>query len=296
MNKQLFINFLYLLLVTPVFCYENEVFVSGNNEISSFYIQKYNTTVEEYNYFLKETGEKTNYNDDTWQYADKPLYEIITNEKCAVANISFLEVVKYANWLSKIKNLQEVYLITEDGKIEWNKNAKGYRLPTCKEWEWAAKGGNLSKGYKYPGSNNLDEVSWYRNNSGDVIHIPGMKKPNELGIYDMFGNVGEWCWDEYLSIPDIIILEGENRTNSRDWLGIASTFVSDSKHKWNRISMKYLDDLSIKVETDYCQRYMGRACYYTTFWKEESVFTYLVDSLNEECCSYMGIRLVRSAE
>ena len=296
MKRLTYIIILVLFMGFNVSCNENEVLVDGNNGISSFYIQKFNTTVEEYNKFLNETGEKTNYNDDTWQYADKPLYEIITDENCAVANISFLETIKYANWLSKSRKLQEVYIITEDGKIEWNKAANGYRLPTCEEWEWAAKGGNLSKGYKYPGSDNLDEVSWYKKNSGDVIHAPGMKKPNELGIYDMFGNVGEWCWDEYLSIPDIIILEGENRTDPKDWISIASTFRADYKHKWNRISFDELKKFNIKLDINYIEKYKGRAKYYTTYWKDESLFTYIPYSSSEMNCSYMGIRLVRNVE
>ena len=74
---------------------------------------------------------------------------------------------------------------------------KNYRLPTEAEWEYAARGGNKSQGYKYSGSNNIDEVAWYVQNSLDQIHIVGQKKPNELGIYDMSGNVMEWCSDYY---------------------------------------------------------------------------------------------------
>lgn len=72
-----------------------------------------------------------------------------------------------------------------------------YVLPTEAQWEFAARGGVKSKGFKYSGSNVLDEVAWYLDNSKYETHPVGQKQPNELGIYDMSGNVWEWCQDQY---------------------------------------------------------------------------------------------------
>ena len=77
------------------------------------------------------------------------------------------------------------------------KTGKKFRLPTEAEWEYAARGGNQSKGYKYSGSNSIDDVAWYGYNSSGKTNPVGQKSPNELGIYDMSGNVFEWCQDWY---------------------------------------------------------------------------------------------------
>ena len=110
-----------------------------------------------------------------------------------VEKVSWFDVVAFCNKLSKREGLEPAYTI--NGKnVKCNWSAKGYRLPTEAEWEYSARSGQR---FKYAGSNNVDEVAWYYDNSRRKTHPVGLKKPNGFGLYDMSGNVGEWVWDRF---------------------------------------------------------------------------------------------------
>ena len=133
-----------------------------------------------------------------------------------VENISWWDALEYCNKLSEKYNLEPVYDLSkkDEGILKINqlggeteypniadfRKTEGFRLPTKIEWEWFARGGEIAIqdgtfNYTYSGSDNVDEVAWYRENSGKQTHDVGAKKPNQLGLYDCSGNVWEWCYD-----------------------------------------------------------------------------------------------------
>lgn len=109
------------------------------------------------------------------------------NPSCHIGTNMPVEQISWNDCKAFITNLNQMFPI--DG-YEFN-------LPTEAQWEFAARGGNKSQGYKYSGSNNIGDVAWYTGNSGSISHQVATKAPNELGLYDMSGNVEEWCLDHY---------------------------------------------------------------------------------------------------
>ena len=193
-------------------------FYGKNVTISTFYIGKYDVT-------QKEWAEVMASNPSKFKGDNQP-----------VEMVNWYDAVDYCNQRSIKEGLKPYYNIDKDKQdptnlpdpkfgdlddTKWtvtiNAGANGYRLPTEAEWEYAAGGGQLSQSYTYSGSDDVNEVAWYWRNAGDINlagpwHWPeiqqnhdqpkpvGEKKPNELGLYDMSGNVRQWCWDWYADV------------------------------------------------------------------------------------------------
>ena len=124
-------------------------------------------------------------------------------DSCPVSEVSWYDAVKWCNARSQKEGRTPVYLadgaVYKIGQVTPTEvaSANGYRLPSEKEWEFAARGGTQTNGYTYSGSNDLSAVGWYYENSGFAVHEVGTKLANELGIYDMSGNLWEWSGSWY---------------------------------------------------------------------------------------------------
>ena len=208
--------------------------------LNDFYICKYEVTQEEW--------EKIMGNNPSYFFGEKNL---------PVENISWFDAIEFCNRKSEISGLESCYTVNGEN-ISCDFSADGYRLPTESEWEFAARGGIISKGYKYSGSSKIAEVAWFTKTTNDKGTKPvGGKKANELGLYDMSGNVWEWCWDSY------------------------EKYTSDSQH-----NPKGTNKNSDRIYRGGCWNFFARYCRNADR-----------ASINPTACYYgIGFRLVRSSK
>lgn len=246
-------NFLLLVLIVPLFisCKKNTevngikmIHVKGGKyemgkteeqiedhekkstrtvSVKDFFISKYEITNEQYAKFLNEVNAQ-----DDGSYEDKKLIDL---------SMSYCKI-KYDNNRFVVDSNQKdlpVVGVNWFGAKAFCEHYNG-RLPKEAEWEYAARGGTKAQKTKFSGSNNLDEVAWYKGNSDDHLHKPGSKKTNELGLYDMSGNVWEWSGNEYgekniANVPATDVTVGAIR------IARGGSFKHEKMH--NRVSSRF---------------------------------------------------------
>ena len=164
---------------------------TGGLSVGSFHIGKYEVTNFEWNAVMGYGEPDTYPHGDTWCYII-----VYCNQRSIQEGLS--PCYSHTTYGTDPDDWPPWFLIYgQDHNISCDWSATGYRLPSDAEWEFAARGGLNTNGCTYSGSNDLNEVGWYVENSGFAVHQVGQLAPNELGAFDMSGNFWEWCWDEF---------------------------------------------------------------------------------------------------
>lgn len=272
----------------------------GTENLHDFYITKYNITRDEY---LRSINKK---NMDDYLTENMPDYLLMKKMKSPKHPWNFSHLVfvcTYANRLSKQKKLTPCYEIENHRVIGFNVNANGYRVPSEDEWNFAYKGGIKSKNFKFAGSDNLDEVAWCKTNHDGNFHEVGLLKPNELGIYDMEGNVAEWTWDEYIKLPKTLTLEKASKLDKQALMDLLNDIRDDSyayldQDRFYAVKLNKIVELNIDIDAKYLRRNTYRSIKsYQAPDYPGSVYNGISYASNDyQCGSGVGIRLVRNAK
>jgi len=155
-----------------------------------------------------------------------------------VESISWKEAIEFCNQLSKQQGLECCYLTSlENEDIQFNPNTNGYRLPTEAEWEFACKANTT--GIRY---GNLDDIAWYKENSNGETQSIGEKMPNSWGLYDMLGNVWEWCSDIY----DETVYGSYRIIRGGGWSDEPRGCMATNRRRSHPIAFK-IDDLGFRI-------------------------------------------------
>ncbi|MBR6171312.1 MAG: SUMF1/EgtB/PvdO family nonheme iron enzyme [Bacteroidaceae bacterium] len=168
----------------------------------------------------------------------KPEGQSNNGDSYPVSNVNYYDIVKEGGFIDRLNKICANQL----------PSGKRFALPTEAQWEYAARGGQESRGYIYSGSNTLDEVAWYADNSNGTSHPVSLKQPNELGLYDMTGNVWEWTRDNFVYFDKLTLNQGLNyvcnannsyRVNRGGSYATRQTGLETAYHTWLGMHQSY---------------------------------------------------------